>query len=124
LAAFQGYLILNRAGFTHFKVVGVCFLWKEEIFMSLLGFIVLLVIAAIAGTIGQAIAGYSAGGCLVSIIIGFIGAYLGMWLAGSLGLPELFTITVDGQPFPIIWSIVGSAILALLFGLLTRRRVY
>lgn len=92
--------------------------------MSLLGFIVLLVIAAIAGTIGQAIAGYSAGGCLVSIIIGFIGAYLGMWLAGSLGLPELFTITVDGQPFPIIWSIVGSAILALLFGLLTRRRVY
>lgn len=92
--------------------------------MSLLGFIVLLVIAAIAGSIGQAIAGYSAGGCLVSIIIGFVGAFLGMWLAQQLGLPELFTINIDGQPFPVVWSIIGSAILALLFGLLTRRRVY
>jgi uncharacterized membrane protein YeaQ/YmgE (transglycosylase-associated protein family) len=92
--------------------------------MTLTGFIVLLVIAAIAGSLGQALAGYSMGGCLVSILIGFIGAYLGMWLSQQLGLPELFTITIDGQPFPVIWSIVGSAILALLFGLLTRRRVY
>jgi uncharacterized membrane protein YeaQ/YmgE (transglycosylase-associated protein family) len=92
--------------------------------MSLVGFLVLLVIAAIAGSLGQAIAGYSVGGCLVSIIIGFIGAYLGLWLAQQLGLPELFTINIDGQPFPVVWSIIGSALLALLFGLLTRRRVY
>jgi uncharacterized membrane protein YeaQ/YmgE (transglycosylase-associated protein family) len=92
--------------------------------MTLLGFIVLLVIAAIAGTIGQALAGYSMGGCLVSILIGFIGAYLGMFLANSLGLPELFTINIDGQPFPLVWSIIGSTILALIFGLLTRRRAY
>jgi uncharacterized membrane protein YeaQ/YmgE (transglycosylase-associated protein family) len=95
---------------------------EEE--MSLLGFVVLLIIAAVAGTIGQAIAGYSTGGCLVSIVIGFIGAYLGLWLARSLGLPELLTINIDGQPFPVVWSIIGSALLALLFGLLTRRRVY
>lgn len=92
--------------------------------MTLLGFIVLLIIAAIAGTIGQALAGYSMGGCLASILIGFIGAYLGMFLAQSLGLPELFTINVDGQPFPLVWSIIGSTILALIFGLLTRRRAY
>jgi uncharacterized membrane protein YeaQ/YmgE (transglycosylase-associated protein family) len=92
--------------------------------MTLLGFIVLLVIAAIAGTIGQALAGYSMGGCLVSILIGFIGAYLGMFLASSLGLPELFTINIDGQPFPLVWSIIGSTLLALIFGLLTRRRAY
>jgi uncharacterized membrane protein YeaQ/YmgE (transglycosylase-associated protein family) len=92
--------------------------------MSLTGLIILLAIAAVTGTIGQALAGYSLGGCLVSIILGFIGAFLGLWLSQQLGLPELFTITIDGQPFPVIWSIVGSAILALLFGLLTRRRVY
>jgi uncharacterized membrane protein YeaQ/YmgE (transglycosylase-associated protein family) len=92
--------------------------------MSLLGFLILLVIAAVAGSIGQALAGYSMGGCLVSTLIGFIGAFLGLWIARSLGLPEIFTITVEGEPFPVVWAIIGSAILALLFGLVTRRRVY
>ena len=90
--------------------------------MSLLGFIALLVIAAIAGAIGQALAGYSLGGCLVSILVGFIGAYLGMWLAGALGLPELLTINIDGEPFPVVWSIIGSAILTAIIALLFRPR--
>jgi uncharacterized membrane protein YeaQ/YmgE (transglycosylase-associated protein family) len=90
--------------------------------MTLTGFIILLIIAAVAGSIGQALAGYSLGGCLVSIVIGFIGAFLGMWIARQLGLPEFFTIVVDGEPFPVVWSIIGSALLALLFGLIGRRR--
>lgn len=94
--------------------------------MTLVGFIILLVIAAIAGSIGQALAGYSYGGCLVSAIVGFIGAFVGLWLARQLGLPELLPLTIDGETFPIVWSVIGSAILALLLGLLTRgrRRVY
>ena len=48
--------------------------------MTLLGFLLLLLIAAIAGGIGQSLAGYSLGGCLVSIFVGFIGAYIGTWL--------------------------------------------
>lgn len=92
--------------------------------MSLIGFIVLLIIAAICGSLGQALAGYSRGGCLVSIVLGFIGAYLGMWLAGQLGLPEIFSINIDGQPFPIVWSILGAALVAAIFGLLSRSRAY
>ena len=94
--------------------------------MSFFGILALLIIAAIAGSLGQLIAGYSMGGCLVSIVVGFIGAFLGMWIANQLSLPELFTITIDGQPFPVVWSIIGSALLALIFGLITRprRRVY
>lgn len=94
--------------------------------MSLLGFLVLIVIAAIAGAIGQAISGYSVGGFLVSLVIGLVGAWLGSWLATQLGLPELFTLTIDGQPFPVVWSIVGATLLSLVFGLLSRprRRVY
>ena len=42
--------------------------------MTLFGFLILLLIAAICGGIGQAIAGYDLGGCLVSIVVGFIGA--------------------------------------------------
>lgn len=90
--------------------------------MTWLGFIVLVIIAAIVGSLGQALVGFSRGGCLVSAVVGFIGAYLGMWLSRELGLPELFTITIDGEPFPIIWSIIGSAILAGILSLISCRR--
>ncbi|MBI5729957.1 MAG: hypothetical protein HY963_02365, partial [Ignavibacteriales bacterium] len=49
--------------------------------MSLLGFLFLLLIAAICGAIGQSLAGYSLGGCFVSIIVGFVGAWLGPLIA-------------------------------------------
>lgn len=92
--------------------------------MSLIGFLTLLLIAAIAGALGQALAGYSVGGCLGSIIFGFVGAWLGVWLAGQFGLPTFFTLVVDGQPFPVVWAVIGAAILSLFFGLLGRRRYY
>lgn len=88
--------------------------------MTIVEFIVLLVIAAICGGIGQALAGYDLGGCLVSIIVGFIGAYLGMWLAGTMNLPEFFTISIGGKNFPIVWAIIGSAIFTLIMALLRR----
>ena len=90
--------------------------------MTLTGILVLLLIAGIVGGLGQALSGYSFGGCLMSILVGFVGAYVGVWLAGQLGLPELFTINVQGQPFPIVWGIIGSAILSLILGLFTSRR--
>lgn len=93
--------------------------------MSIIGFIVLLVIAAIAGGLGQALAGYSLGGCLVSIVVGFVGAWLGLWLAQQFGLPEIFSINVEGQSFPVVWAIVGSAILTFIISLIMRpRRAY
>ena len=51
--------------------------------MSIVGFVILVIIAAIAGSIGQALAGYSVGGCLLSAVVGIIGAFLGQWLATS-----------------------------------------
>lgn len=88
--------------------------------MTVLGFLVLLLVAAICGGIGQSLAGYNLGGCLVSIVVGFIGAYLGVWLSGKLGLPELFQINIEGKPFPIIWAIIGSAIFTFVVALLRR----
>lgn len=90
--------------------------------MTILDFVLLIIIAAVCGSIGQAIAGYSLGGCLVSAVVGFIGALLGMWVARLLGLPVFFSISLGGQDFPIIWSIIGSALFAIVIGLLTRRR--
>jgi uncharacterized membrane protein YeaQ/YmgE (transglycosylase-associated protein family) len=88
--------------------------------MTLIGFLVLLLIAAICGAIGQSLAGYDLGGCLVSIVVGFIGAWLGLWIAGKMGLPEIWTVNIEGKPFPIIWAIIGSAIFTLIVALLRR----
>lgn len=91
--------------------------------MTLIDFLLLLVVAAICGSIGQALSGYSLGGCLVSAVVGFIGAFVGLWVARQFGLPEPLAVDIGGQPFPVIWSIVGSLILSLILGLITRRRV-
>jgi len=90
--------------------------------MSLFGLIILIIIAAICGSVGQAIAGFSRGGCLIAAVVGFIGALLGMWLAQQLGLPEILPITIDGETFPIVWSIIGSALFSAILGLLSGRR--
>jgi uncharacterized membrane protein YeaQ/YmgE (transglycosylase-associated protein family) len=91
--------------------------------MSLLNILLLLLVAAVCGSIGQALAGYSVGGCLMSTIVGFIGAWLGSWLSVQLGLPEPFTISIGGETFPILWSIIGSALFVAVLALITRRRV-
>ena len=90
--------------------------------MSVIGIIILLLIAGICGAIGQAITGYSRGGCLVSIAVGFIGALLGRWLSHLARLPEIFVVA----GFPIIWSIIGAAlfvaVISLIAGSRTRTR--
>ena len=90
--------------------------------MSIIDFILLLVVAGICGALGQAIAGYSHGGCLVSVVLGFVGALLGGWLARVLALPDLFVLQIGGQGFPIIWSIVGAALFVAVLSLITARR--
>jgi uncharacterized membrane protein YeaQ/YmgE (transglycosylase-associated protein family) len=88
--------------------------------MTVLEFLILLVVAGICGALGQAIAGTNRGGLLVSIALGFIGALLGMGIARALSLPELFSLQVGDQPFPIIWSIIGSALFVAVLSLFTR----
>ena len=88
--------------------------------MTLIGFLVLLLIAAICGAVGQSLAGYDLGGCLVSIVVGFIGAYIGLWLSGKFGMPELFQINIEGKPFPVLWAVIGSTVFTLIMALIRR----
>ena len=90
--------------------------------MDIVDLLILLLVAGICGALGQAITGFTRGGCLVSIALGFIGAVIGMWLARKLGLPEVFALTVGTATFPIIWSIIGSALFVAVVSLLTRSR--
>jgi len=85
--------------------------------MTILELLVLLVIAAICGGLGARLGGFDRAGCAGSLALGFIGALLGARLARLANLPEVFAIDVGGEiTFPILWSIIGSA---LFVGLLT-----
>jgi uncharacterized membrane protein YeaQ/YmgE (transglycosylase-associated protein family) len=90
--------------------------------MSLTGLIVLIIIAAICGAIGKALAGGARGGLLVSIVLGFIGALLGPWVALRLHLPEPLVLNLSGHPFPVLWSIIGAALFVALIHLISGRR--
>ena len=90
--------------------------------MSLMSLLILLVIAGVCGSLGQAIAGYSRGGCLVAIALGFVGAFLGSWLAHAMHLPEIINVQIGNHPFPVVWSIIGSALFVAIISLISRRR--
>lgn len=82
----------------------------------------LVVIAAVCGAIGKAIAGSARGGLVVSTALGFIGALIGPWVARALKLPEPLMVTIGGHPFPVLWSIIGAALFVALIHLFSRRR--
>ena len=90
--------------------------------MTWVDVLILLLVAGLCGALGQAISGFSRGGCLVSIALGFIGALLGMWLARQAGMPELLPVNVGGQTFPVVWSIIGSALFVAIIGFISRAR--
>ncbi len=90
--------------------------------LTLPALVVLIVIAAICGAVGKALAGGGPGGLVASIAIGFIGALLGPWIARQLGLSEPYVLHLRGQSFPILWSIVGAALFVALLHLISGRR--
>jgi uncharacterized membrane protein YeaQ/YmgE (transglycosylase-associated protein family) len=93
-----------------------------EMSMTLIDLLLLLLVAGVCGAIGQAIAGFSRGGCLVSIALGFVGALIGMWIARQAGMPELLPVRVAGQTFPVVWAIIGSALFVAIIGFISRSR--
>ncbi len=90
--------------------------------MSLIELIVLLVIAGICGGIARSIVGFGNGGCIISIVVGFIGAIIGNWLSHKMGLPDLFVINIGGTTMPIIWSIIGAALFTAVIGILSPKK--
>jgi len=88
--------------------------------MTPLEIIILVVIAGVCGAIGQSITGYSRGGMLTAIALGFIGALLGMALARAMSLPELLAVQLGDTTFPIVWSIIGASLFVAAISLIAR----
>lgn len=79
--------------------------------MDLLGFLLLLLIAFVAGAIGEAIAGgKTPGGWLGSMVAGLVGA----WIGGAL-----FSLGPVVGGIQIIPAIIGAALFVLILRLIT-----
>ena len=90
--------------------------------MSFWEIIVLLFIAGLAGSIGQVISGYTLGGCFLSIILGFVGALTGTWIARHFHLPGIFIVNTGDISLPLFWAIAGSILFSVIFSLLNSKK--
>ncbi len=84
--------------------------------------ILLLVIAGITGGIGRSLTGFKRGGCIISIVVGFIGAYIGTILARQFNFPDLWTVNIRGIDYPIIWSIIGAVVFTAILSLIVPKK--
>jgi uncharacterized membrane protein YeaQ/YmgE (transglycosylase-associated protein family) len=90
--------------------------------MTLVDFLILLVVAGLCGAIAQILTGFSRGGFVVAIALGFIGALIGVAIARGVSAPEWLMLEVGDTKFPIVWSIIGATLFVAVVSLLTPRR--
>src|SRR5688572_5985113 len=89
--------------------------------MTITEILPLVLVAVIAANVRQVIYSYSLGGYLVSVIVGFIGAFFGIGIARLFGFPEMVPFIIRGETFPVMWSIIGSITLSWILSSITRR---
>lgn len=92
--------------------------------MSVEGIVLLFAISIIFGSIGEALAGYSAGNFLVRTGLGFIGANLGRWLPQQFDIPTLQVVQIQGQNFPLVWSVAMCALFVAVVGAVWGERTH
>ena len=88
--------------------------------MQAMGLLSWIVFGLIAGAIAKFLMpGRDPGGCIITIIIGVVGAVLGGWLATLLGFGGISGF--DFRSFVI--AVLGSIVLLILWRMISGRRV-
>ncbi len=77
--------------------------------------VILLAVVVLSGSVARRF-GFTRGGHLASMAVGFAGAALGGWIAGWLGLPGVMGVAAAGLRFDLLWSFLGCALLATSLG--------
>ena len=83
----------------------------------MVGFIVWIIVGAIAGFLASKVLSGKGMGLLWDIVVGILGGFIGGWLAGLAG------IAVTNLLMEIVVAFVGAAILLVIFRALTHRGV-
>jgi uncharacterized membrane protein YeaQ/YmgE (transglycosylase-associated protein family) len=85
-----------------------------------MGFLAFLILGLIAGAIAKLILpGDQGGGWIATLVLGVIGALLGGWIGGAVAgaqMDEFFSLTTW------LWAIIGSLIVLVIWGFITKRR--
>lgn len=83
-----------------------------------MGIVIWIIVGAIAGFVASKVLTGKGMGLLWDIVVGILGAFLGGWLAGLVGLPvDTGTFTIGG----LLAAFVGAVILLVVFRALTHR---
>ena len=83
-----------------------------------MGIVVWIIVGAIAGFAASKVVRGKGMGLIWDIVVGILGAFVGGWLAGLVGLPVAAgTFTVGG----LLAAFVGAVILLVVFRALTHR---
>ncbi|WP_435979570.1 GlsB/YeaQ/YmgE family stress response membrane protein [Psychrobacter sp. DM4] len=82
-----------------------------------MGFIWMIIVGLVAGLLARAIKpGNDAMGWIMTIVLGIVGAILGGFIAGLIG------IDADGGFTGLIFSVIGAIILLFLYEMIMNRR--
>lgn len=88
--------------------------------MELADLILVALIAVVLGSLAQLTSGYSRGGWIVNLGVGFAGALAGVVLSRALNAPKIYNFEYRGIDFPIVYSLVGAALFLAAIGLLVK----
>ncbi|MCG3881670.1 GlsB/YeaQ/YmgE family stress response membrane protein [Psychrobacter sp. 2Y5] len=82
-----------------------------------MGFIWMIIVGLVAGLLARAIKpGNDAMGWIMTIVLGIVGAMLGGFIAGLIG------IDADGGFIGLIFSVIGAIILLFLYEMIVNKR--
>jgi uncharacterized membrane protein YeaQ/YmgE (transglycosylase-associated protein family) len=80
-------------------------------------FIGAIVVGLLVGAVAKFLTpGKDPGGCLITILLGLAGSFVGTYLGQALGLYRV------GEPAGFIGSVIGAVLLLLLYRLIAGRR--
>jgi uncharacterized membrane protein YeaQ/YmgE (transglycosylase-associated protein family) len=83
-----------------------------------MGILIWIIVGAIAGFLASKVLSGKGMGLLWDIVVGILGAFLGGWLAGLVGIPvDTGTFTVSG----LVAAFLGAVILLVVFRAVTSR---
>lgn len=87
--------------------------------MDPVGIIIWLVLGAVAGWLAGMIMKTGSGNVVTNIIVGIVGAFLGGWLASTLGISSA---TGGLSIASIVTAVIGACVLLFVLGLIQKGR--
>ncbi len=90
--------------------------------MSFLDIVIQLIVAGLTGSIARSLVGFDKGGCILSIVVGFIGAFLGSWMARELNFPDYLSFIIRGIEYHVMWALIGAVVFVAVLSLIAPRK--